>query len=145
MMTPNGSVDALLVLLDADRANLRAQVERVPAAPLTATPGEIAAAQMTPERIAAVRVRSAKLAAPERVLPTGTLTPEQAMDQLAASRTALRAAFLAAPPAVLDGSLAPHPFIGPLTLRAWVELIAHHDARHADQVADVADRWAGAR
>ena len=170
------SSQALLVLLDHERANLMAQFERVPVArravrasegawsaveivehvarveagvvkmiakggemPRTATAAEIASAQMTPERIAAVRGRDVKLSAPERVHPTGTLSRGMAIDHLAAARAGLRAAVDAADPAVLDGILFPHPFIGPLTLRAWVALVAHHDARHAEQLAEVAD------
>ncbi len=174
--------DAVVALLDAERANLLAQVERVPAAHRgarvaegqwsaaeivehvarvegwvawtigkragegrTATAAEIAEGQLTPARAAAVRVRGAKLEAPERVRPTGALTPDEAMTQLAASGAALRLAFRSADSAVLDGAMAPHPFLGPLTMRAWVELIAHHDARHAAQVADVADHWLAVR
>jgi len=113
-------------------------------APLTATPDELADAQMTPGKIAAVRTRDAKLSAPERTHPTGALTPAMVMDQLAAARAGLRAAFTAADDAVLDGAVHPHPFIGPLTLRAWVALVAHHDARHAQQMAEVADHWLAA-
>jgi hypothetical protein len=52
------------------------------------------------------------------------------------TRAALLEAFTAADPLVLDGIVFPHPFIGPLTLRSWMELIAHHDARHAEQMAE---------
>jgi uncharacterized damage-inducible protein DinB len=112
--------------------------------PLTATPGEVAEAQLTPGKIAAVRVRDKHWSAPDRTLPTGTLTPGMVMEQLAGAHAGLRAAFVATDNAVLDGAIIPHPFIGPLTLRAWVELVAHHDARHAAQMAEVADRWLGA-
>jgi hypothetical protein len=182
MRPPNKSVAELLALLDSERTNLIAQVERVPAArrterpaegqwsaaeivehvarveggiaraivaraaaPLTASAEEIAAAQLTPEIIAAVRTRESKLQAPERVQPTGMLSGDDAFVQLANSRAALRAAFVDADPAVLDGALVPHPYFGPLTLRAWVELIAYHDARHAQQAAECAAHWATAR
>lgn len=111
---------------------------------LTATQAELADAQMTPGKIAAVRTRDAKLSAPERTHPTGALTPAMVMEQLAASHAGLRTAFIASADAVLDGVVHPHPFIGPLTLRAWVALVAHHDARHAQQMADVADHWLAA-
>jgi uncharacterized damage-inducible protein DinB len=112
--------------------------------PRTATATELVDAQMTDARIAAVRARDVKLSAPDRVQPTGTLTSAMAMEQLAGAQAGLRAAFDAADPAVLDGIMFPHPFIGPLTLRAWVELVAHHDARHAAQMAEVADHWLAA-
>jgi len=175
------SPDALLALLDDERANLLAQFGRVPVArraerpdegawsaleivehvarveagvvkmiakggemPRTATATELAGAQMTEGRIAAVRTRGVKLSAPDRVRPTGTLTPGMVMEQIAGARAGLRAAFAAADPAALDGIMFPHPFIGPLTLRAWVVLVAHHDARHAAQMTDVADHWLAA-
>ena len=81
-----------------------------------------------------MRERTTKVEAPERVRPAAGLTPDDALAQLHASRAAVLEAFTAADPAVLDGVIVPHPFIGPLTLRAWMELIAHHDARHADQM-----------
>jgi hypothetical protein len=35
-------------------------------------------------------------------------------------------------------SRAQEPLIGPITVRGWVELVAHHDARHALQIAEIA-------
>lgn len=176
MNEPKPAPDALLALLDAERAAFLAQVERVPAArrgerpapdrwsvaeivehvaridvgvtmilalraaePRTATPAELAAARLTPETAARVRGRAERLEAPERVRPTGALTPEAALAQLAAARAALKAAYASADPAVLDGAVHPHPILGPLTLRGWFELPAHHDARHARQVAELAE------
>jgi hypothetical protein len=109
------------------------------AEPLTATPEQLAAAEMTPERIARVRSRAERFEAPDRVCPTGTLDPEAALAQLASARAALRAAYTTADPAVLDGSVYPHPVIGPVTLRGWFALTAHHDARHAQQLAELAE------
>ena len=102
--------------------------------PLTATSDERQAGLLTDTRIRWVRERTTKVEAPERVRPAAGLTPDDALAQLHASRAAVLEAFTAADPAVLDGVIVPHPFIGPLTLRAWMELIAHHDARHADQM-----------
>lgn len=105
--------------------------------PRTATPEELLAARLTEQKIGWVRNRATKVEAPERVHPTGTLDAAAAVAQLQASRDAVLDAFAAAEPAVLDGVIFPHPFIGPLTLRAWVELIAHHDARHAEQIGEL--------
>lgn len=105
--------------------------------PRTATPEELQAALLTERTIGWVRERTAKVEAPERVRPTGTLDADAAVAQLQASREALLAAFAAADDAVLDGVAFPHPFLGPLTLRSWVELTAHHDARHAAQMAEL--------
>ena len=102
--------------------------------PRTATADELQAAVLTERTIGWVRERSTKVEAPERVRPTGTLDADAAIAQLQASRAALLEAFATADNAVLDGVTFPHPFIGLLTLRSWVELTAHHDARHAAQM-----------
>jgi len=114
------------------------------AEPRTATPQELATAQLTPEKIARVRSRAEKFEAPERVRPTGTLAPEVALERLAEGRGALVAAYHAADATVLDGAVHVHPVIGPLTLRGWVELAAHHAARHAQQIAELANGWGAA-
>jgi hypothetical protein len=98
---------------------------------------ELESAQLTEQKIHTVRVRAEKVQAPERAHPTGGFDADSVVSELAQSRAALLEAFRAADPAVLDRVTYPHPFIGPLTLRAWVELVAHHDARHAQQVQDL--------
>ena len=105
--------------------------------PRSATPEELQAAVFTEQKIDRVRHRGTKVEAPERVRPSATLDADAALAQLHASRVAVLEAFTAADPAVLDGIIVPHPFIGPLTLRAWVELVAHHDARHAEQISEL--------
>jgi hypothetical protein len=32
----------------------------------------------------------------------------------------------------------PHPLLGPLTLYQWLVMVVHHEARHTEQVAEVA-------
>lgn len=93
--------------------------------------------------IALLRDRTSPLEAPERVRPTGTATPEEALEGLAQARAALLDAYRTTTDEVLDGAAYPHPFLGPLTLRAWLEMSAHHDARHAAQVAELAAAAAG--
>jgi DinB family protein len=109
------------------------------AKPLTATPADLARAQFTPKRANAVRERATRVQAPEPVHPIGGQSIESALEQLASARGSLKAAYLAASPTVLDGAVQPHPFLGPMTLRGWVEFTAHHDARHARQIAEIAD------
>ncbi len=103
----------------------------------TSTPEQLQSAVLTEQTIGWVRERTTKVEAPERVQPTGTLDADAAIAQLQASRAALLEAFGATDNAVLDGVAFPHPFLGPLTLRSWAELIAHHDARHAAQMAEL--------
>lgn len=109
------------------------------AEPVMASPQQLAEADLTPERIRSVRDRTKRIEAPERVHPTGTLSPDAVLAQLASARSGLKSAFLAADPALLDGVVHPHPIMGLLTLRGWVMLAAHHDARHAQQIAEVVD------
>lgn len=106
--------------------------------PRTATAEELAAAQLTAEKSGWVRDRRTKVNAPERVHPQAALTAASVMEQLRRSREALLAAYHSADDAVLDGVAMPHPFLGPLTMRAWVALIADHDARHAEQLQELA-------
>jgi hypothetical protein len=106
-----------------------------------ATPEQLSTAQFTPHRVRQVRSRTAKVVAPERIRPTGTLDIDTALAQLASARETLKAACRAVPAALLDGAIHPHPIIGTLTLRGWVEFAAHHDARHAEQVGELADGW----
>jgi len=117
--------------------NVARVIDKGAALPHTATVEEQQAGLLTATRIRWVRDRTTKVEAPERVRPAEGLSPDEALAQLHVSRAALLEAFTGADPAVLDGILFPHPFIGPLTLRAWVELVAHHDARHAEQLSEL--------
>ena len=117
--------------------NVARMIAKAAELPRTATAEELQAAQFTERSIGWVRHRGTKVEAPERVRPSESLDADAALAQILASRAAVLDAFSAADPAVLDGIIFPHPFIGPLTLRAWMELIAHHDARHADQMAEL--------
>ncbi len=105
--------------------------------PQSTSAATLAEAQLTEAKIDTVRVRTEKVQAPERAHPKGGFDTPGVLAELAQSRAALLDAFRAAEPAVLDRVTYPHPFIGPLTLRAWVELVAHHDARHTQQLAEL--------
>lgn len=86
-----------------------------------------------------IRDRTLRLEAPDRVRPAGAMTGDAAIAMLAESRDGLIAAYREASPSTLDGVTWPHPYFGPMSLRAWVELSAHHDARHASQLQELAD------
>lgn len=125
-----------LALVEGSVARLLAKRGREPAPPTA--PG--AAARLAPERVAWLRDRGARLEIPPgRIAPTGTVSTADALRALDASRAALTASFTAADPAALDGLTHVHPLLGELTLRAWVEFVAHHEARHAAQIAEIAD------
>jgi hypothetical protein len=106
--------------------------------PRTATPEQLEAARLTPERAAQVRDRKVKIEAPERVRPGAATSLDDALALLAGAREAMLDAYRTADPALLDGATWDHPHFGPITLRGWVELAAHHDARHAQQVEELA-------
>lgn len=106
-----------------------------------ATPAadEAPAAPLSDDRIAALRGRETRIAAPERVKPTGSVNAADALRLLEETRAALRKALVDADPKSLDGCTHSHPVLGTLTLRDWAHFIAHHEARHAAQVAEIAD------
>ena len=87
-----------------------------------------------------VRDRSQHIEAPERVLPAGASSAQEALDQLKSARSALLTAFDSANRTALDHVTHPHPIFGPLTLRSWIALVSDHEARHAEQIGEVADQ-----
>ena len=108
-----------------------------PAEPVS--PAILDEARLTPERAARIRDRSVRIEAPARIRPAGRIGSAEALEALTAARAALVAAYLAADPAALDGLTQRHPVVGLLTLRGWVMFVGHHEARHAAQVAELAD------
>jgi hypothetical protein len=106
-------------------------------------PEQCEEARLSPGRAEAVRARAERIEAPERVRPAGGLPEAAVLARMEEARAALVAAYRAADPAVLDGHTWPHPLFGPITLRGWVELAAHHDARHARQLDEIAEQLAG--
>jgi uncharacterized damage-inducible protein DinB len=113
-----------------------------PAAEPTA-PELLEKAKLTAVRAALVRDRSVKVEAPERIRPAGTLGAAAALEGLTAVRAALLEAFTSIDPKVLDGVTQRHPAVGWLTLRGWVQFVAHHEARHTAQIGELAVAWRG--
>jgi uncharacterized damage-inducible protein DinB len=104
----------------------------------TPVPGE--SNKMSPALGQLVRDRSKRIEAPDRVLPAGALTADEALPHLQNARAGMLAAFDTANPDALDQLTHPHPLFGPLTLRSWVALAADHEARHAEQISEIADQ-----
>lgn len=100
--------------------------------------GQAAAVPLDAARIARVRSRSERIEAPERIRPSGTVTAPDALKALDNARTKLREAVIAADSASLDTCTHAHAVLGVLTLRDWIRFVAHHEARHTAQVADIA-------
>lgn len=82
--------------------------------------------------------RSAPMVAGARSLPTGDLGAHAAWEVLAERRRALRELLLAADGLALSEVIILHPLLGPLNVYQWLVFVGAHEARHADQVRDVA-------
>ena len=90
-------------------------------------------------RIARLRSRQRRIDVPDRMRPSGTLTAAAAMQALDASRSALLDAVKNADPVALDRRSYVHGVIGRIVLRDWIAFVAHHEARHAQQIHEIAD------
>ena len=86
--------------------------------------------------------RSFRLAAPERVVPRGELSAEEALAALLQTRGALLDQLHAADGYALSQAHHPHPFFGPLDLYEWVYMTGGHELRHAAQIREVATQLA---
>ena len=86
--------------------------------------------------------RSIRLSAPERVVPRGELSAEEALSALLETRSALLDQLRAADGYALSQASHPHPFFGPLDLYEWVYMTGGHELRHAAQIRDVAAQLA---
>lgn len=107
------------------------------------TPAPADSSRMSPALARLVRDRSKHIEAPDRVLPAGALTADEALPHLENARSGMLAAFKSANLEALDQLTHPHPLFGPLTLRSWVALAADHEARHAEQISEIADQLGG--
>jgi hypothetical protein len=109
-------------------------------APSVETPSPDASSFVTPALSAMVRDRSRGIEAPERVCPSGAMSSDEALAQLSVTRPAFISAFSSANADALDRVTHPHPVFGPLTLRSWVAFSADHEARHSEQIREIAHR-----
>lgn len=125
-----GRVERGIARLLALRGREQPTAEQPPPVPLDAA------------RIARIRGRDTRIEAPDRIRPTGTVTAADALAALEATRAELREAVIAADPASLDGCTHPHVVLGVLTLRDWIRFVAHHEARHAAQISEIAQALA---
>lgn len=82
--------------------------------------------------------RTRKLDAPQSTQPRGGMTLPALWTQLEATRADLRGAVGTANGLALGALSFPHRYFGPLDLYAWIALVGAHDARHTDQVREIA-------
>lgn len=82
--------------------------------------------------------RSLRLDAPSRVAPTEAPSANTVQQQLNESRDLLRAAVAEADGLALGSITHPHPVLGEIDLYQWILFVGQHEARHAQQVTEVA-------
>jgi len=91
-----------------------------------------------------IRDRSDRRQAPEAVVPTGHVDEAAAWAALEQARTDFRATVSSADGLALGTVTAEHRRWGALTIYQWVEALATHEARHAEQVEEVAAHFRSA-
>jgi hypothetical protein len=102
-------------------------------------PGEPpATAELPVPTMARLLDRTARVEAPERVRPQGTVSAANAWQQLEESRAALRGAVESAEDRNLTAVQRPHPLLGNLDLYQWVISVGGHEARHTVQIRETA-------
>jgi hypothetical protein len=87
-----------------------------------------------------LRDRSQRREVPERVAPAGGWTPQEALDRLAASRAELHDAIAAGNGLALGSVYQTHARLGDIDLYRWILFVAEHEARHAQQAAEIVDQ-----
>lgn len=87
--------------------------------------------------------RSRKISASPRIHPTGSGDVEALWGALEEARAALKAGASSGDGLALGAVTQPHPVFGPLSIYQWLEFIAGHEARHADQMREVAAQLRG--
>jgi hypothetical protein len=86
-----------------------------------------------------LHTRTRMIEAPEMVLPAEGITFDDALLALSASRARLLEAIAKADGLALGSVSAAHPRLGPLTMYEWLLMIARHEARHAEQLHEIAN------
>jgi hypothetical protein len=85
----------------------------------------------------ALQDRTDRRPARDIVFPTGNVEASVAWAELDRARDEVRAAVRAADGLALGAVTAEHRFFGVLTAYQWVELVAAHECRHADQIREI--------
>jgi hypothetical protein len=84
--------------------------------------------------------RGLRRSAPGNVAPRGVLNVDEAWQELMTTRQALLDAIRAGDGLALGDVILPHPALGEINLYQWVLFVAGHEARHAAQISEMADR-----
>ena len=93
---------------------------------------------------AGLRDRSRRIEVPERVAPSGTWSPDEAAEKLAASRAELHDAIDAGNGLALGSVYQTHARLGEIDLYKWILFVGEHEARHVQQAAEIAEQLGAA-
>jgi hypothetical protein len=92
--------------------------------------------------VARMADRVNKRQAVEAARPTGALSCDAAWAAFVQGHERVRAAVGAADGLALGEVTVDHPFFGTLTIYQWIELMAAHEARHTEQIKEIASALA---
>lgn len=114
--------------------------KRVADAPARGVPAETDRSSLL-SRLDAARLtdRTRRLDAPGIVVPAEGARADAALAALESSRAELRRTLVAASGLALGTITYPHPALGVLDMYQWALSIAYHEARHAQQIREMAD------
>jgi hypothetical protein len=93
---------------------------------------------------AGLRDRSQRRDVPDRVAPAGGWSPAEALEKLTTSRAELHDAIRVADGMALGSIIQTHARLGDLDLYNWILFVAEHEARHAQQAAEIAEQLGAA-
>jgi len=81
--------------------------------------------------------RTAKLQAPDRVKPSGTLSIEESFAKLKENSEMLKQIRTGLETVNTQKAKFPHPHFGDMTATEWLLLIGGHERRHIDQIEEI--------
>ncbi len=85
--------------------------------------------------------RSQKVNAPKFLEPSDEFhTLEQLREKLNSSRLMLVNFLAKVSEKQLDQEFLPHPFLGKLRLRQWIEFLYYHEMRHIEQIKEIREQ-----
>src|SRR5512139_3292702 len=131
--------DVLEHLVLVERTFLSSVVGKIVAAQAAGLASEVPQPQRLPEEMETrVRDRGNRRIAPDPVQPKGSVDAGSALKQLEDGHTQLRQAVTAADGLALSTVTHDHRFFGTLNVYQWIELVAGHEARHTEQLREIA-------
>jgi hypothetical protein len=94
-----------------------------------------------PPQIASMMASRARTRnAPEQVIPSGSMDAAAALTALQQAHHGFRSVLLEASGLALSTVTYEHPFFGTLNAYQWAELMAGHEQRHAEQIAEIGEQ-----